>query len=154
MTQALAYAAAGTLFTAAMTALGAAMVFFLQRRTSPLLHRCLVGFAAGVMIAASMWSLLIPAIERVEETGGIGWLPAAGGSAAGIIFLLAMDRLLPQFTADSFRLSPQPHSLRRVMMLVLAVLGEAALLTPSNLLLYELVWMIPGLLITEWTRTL
>ena len=121
MTQALAYAAAGTLFTAAMTALGAAMVFFLQRRTSPLLHRCLVGFAAGVMIAASMWSLLIPAIERVEEAGGIGWLPAAGGSAAGIIFLLAMDRLQPHFTADSFRLSPQPHSLRRVMMLVLAV---------------------------------
>lgn len=121
MIQALGYAAAGTLFTAGMTAFGAAMVFLLRQRTSPLLHRCLVGFAAGVMLAASVWSLLIPAIERAEQSGAVGWFPAAGGSAAGILFLLAMDRLLPQCNPDSIHFAPDTHSLRRVMLLVLAV---------------------------------
>ena len=98
MTQALCYAAAGTLFTAGMTALGAAFVFFFRHRTSPDLHKILLGFAAGVMIAASVWSLLIPAIDRSEQMGGVGWLPAAGGSALGIGFLMGMDALLPKLT--------------------------------------------------------
>ena len=76
----------------------------------------LLGFAAGVMIAASMWSLLIPAIEEAEAMGMVGWVPAAGGSVLGIAFLLAMDALLPQLTPESFR-----HLGRRTPLLVLAV---------------------------------
>ena len=83
MRQALLWAAAGTGFTFLMTTLGAAMVFLLRRRSSPLLQRIFLGFAAGVMIAASVWSLLIPAIEEAEAAGGIGWVPAAGGFVLG-----------------------------------------------------------------------
>ena len=69
MLQALTWAAAGTGFTALMTAAGAAVVFLFHRKNSQTLHRVMLGFAAGVMIAASMWSLLIPAIEKAEELG-------------------------------------------------------------------------------------
>ena len=83
MLNALLWAAAGTGFTALMTALGSAVVFLFRHRSSPTLHRIMLGFAAGVMIAASMWSLLIPAIEKAQELGLPGWLPAAGGSVLG-----------------------------------------------------------------------
>ena len=98
MTQALLGAAGGTGFTALMTALGAAMVFLFRRQSSPTLHRVFLGFAAGVMIAASMWSLLIPAIEEAEAAGMIGWIPAAGGFVLGVGLMIAMDGLLPTFT--------------------------------------------------------
>ena len=81
----------------------------------------MLGFAAGVMIAASMWSLLIPAIEEAEEMGMVGWLPAAGGSLFGIAFLLAMDFLLPHFTPESFHWREGETSPRRTALLVLAV---------------------------------
>ena len=103
VTQALLWAAGGTGFTALLTALGAATVFFFRSRPDPTVHRIFLGFAAGVMIAASMWSLLIPAIEEAEAMGMVGWVPAAGGSVLGIAFLLAMDALLPQLTPESFR---------------------------------------------------
>ncbi len=121
MTQALLWASAGTGFTCLMTALGASMVFLFRRKTSPTLHRVMLGFAAGVMIAASMWSLLIPAIEEAEAMGMVGWLPAAGGSSLGIAFLLAMDRLLPHFTPESFHWKEGRDSPRRTALLVLAV---------------------------------
>ena len=95
MTQALLWAAAGTGFTFFMTALGAAMVFLLRRRSGETIQRLFLGFAAGVMIAASVWSLLIPAIEEAEAAGGIGWVPAAGGFILGILLMLALDGLLP-----------------------------------------------------------
>lgn len=79
MAQALLWAAGGTGFTALLTALGAATVFFFRSRPDPTVHRIFLGFAAGVMIAASMWSLLIPAIEEAEAMGMVGWVPAAGG---------------------------------------------------------------------------
>jgi ZIP family zinc transporter len=81
----------------------------------------MLGFAAGVMIAASMWSLLIPAIEKAETLGQIPWLPAAGGSALGIFFLLAMDYLLPHFSPESFHWREGQTSRRRTALLVLAV---------------------------------
>lgn len=121
MTQALIYTACGTLFTAGMTAFGAAFVFCIRSRTSLNLQKAVLGFAAGVMIAASMWSLLIPAIEQVEAAGGVGWLPAAGGVILGIVFLLTMDALLPHLTPDSFHLSGGIASKSRTMLLVLAV---------------------------------
>ena len=79
MLQALIWAAGGTGFTALLTAAGAAVVFLFRKTDSKTLHRVMLGFAAGVMIAASMWSLLIPAIEKAEELGQTAWLPAAGG---------------------------------------------------------------------------
>lgn len=121
MIQAIPYALSGTLFTAGMTVFGAAIVFCFRQHTSPLLQKTLLGFAAGVMIAASMWSLLIPAIERSQDAGGVGWLPAAGGSALGIGFLLAMDALLPHLSADSFHLSKNTCGKHRCALLVLAV---------------------------------
>lgn len=75
------------------TTLGSAFAFFLKKEMNELLQKILLGFAAGVMIAASVWSLLIPAIEMAEEQQLIGWLPAALGFLLGIGFLLAFDHL-------------------------------------------------------------
>jgi len=83
-----------TLFTWGLTALGASGVF-LTRQVSKRLLDAMLGFAAGIMIAASFWSLLAPAIELSEEMGLPGWLPAAVGFLAGGLFLAAVDRLLP-----------------------------------------------------------
>ena len=97
MLQVLGRAALGTGFTFLMTALGAAMVFFLSEEPKPRFQRAVLGFAAGVMTAASVWSLLIPAIEQTEETGALpGWLPAAAGMLAGVGFLALMDAVIPR----------------------------------------------------------
>ena len=89
------WAAAGTGFTFLMTTLGAGLVFFFRKQFSAGLQRVFLGFAAGVMIAAAVWSLLIPAIDQAEAAGLLGWVPAAGGFLLGVGFLLAMDSLLP-----------------------------------------------------------
>ena len=97
MLQVLIRSALGTGFTFLMTALGAAMVLFLPREPNPRLQRAVLGFAAGVMTAASVWSLLIPAIEQAQEQSRLpGWLPAAVGMLAGVGFLAGMDGLLPR----------------------------------------------------------
>ncbi len=95
MEQALLWAAAGTGFTFLMTTLGSAAVFLFRGRSSAFAQRVFLGFAAGVMIAASVWSLLIPAIERAEEAGQLGWIPAAGGFALGVAFLLVLHNVIP-----------------------------------------------------------
>ncbi len=82
-------------FTFLMTAAGASMVFFFKKEIPDQLHRMFLGFAAGVMIAASVWSLLIPAIEQAETLGMTGWFPAAGGFLFGNLFLLLLARYLP-----------------------------------------------------------
>ena len=79
MLQSLGWAALGTGFTFLMTALGAAMVFFFAGEPRPHFQKTLLGFAAGVMTAASVWSLLLPAIDRAAEGALPDWLPAAGG---------------------------------------------------------------------------
>ena len=89
------WAAGGTGFTFMMTTLGAALVFFFKKGTSAKAQRIFLGFAAGVMIAASVWSLLIPAIEEAEAAGMAGWIPAAGGFALGVAFLMLLDGLMP-----------------------------------------------------------
>ena len=83
-----------TLFTWFLTALGAAMVFFFRTINRKMLD-AMLGFAAGVMIAASYWSLLAPAIEMTEEAGGIAWIPATVGFLTGGFFLWIVDKLLP-----------------------------------------------------------
>jgi len=83
-----------TLFTWGVTALGSSMVFFFKSINKRVLN-LMLGFAAGVMIAASFWSLLSPAIAMTEEKGGIGWIPAVVGFLAGGAFLLIIDKTLP-----------------------------------------------------------
>src|SRR5690554_7094614 len=83
-----------TLFTWAVTALGSGMVFFFKTINQKVLNSML-GFAAGVMIAASFWSLLQPAIEMTEESGGTPWIPAVVGFLSGGAFLLIVDKILP-----------------------------------------------------------
>ena len=84
----------GGLFTWSITALGATMVFFFKE-IKPRVLNLMLGFAAGIMIAASFWSLLMPAIEMTEEQGGIAWIPATTGFLSGGAFLLLMDKILP-----------------------------------------------------------
>ena len=85
----------GILLPFAGTTLGAAMVFFMRKEMNEKLQKGLLGFASGVMIAASVWSLLIPAIEMAEEGGQIAWIPAAAGVLLGIGFLLLLDTVTP-----------------------------------------------------------
>ena len=97
MLQSLQWAALGTGFTFLMTTLGAAMVFFFAGQPKPRFQKAMLGFAAGVMTAASVWSLLLPAIDQAAEEGRLpGWLPAAGGMLLGVVFLAALDALLPR----------------------------------------------------------
>ena len=99
MKQAMTWAAGGTLFLLAMTTLGAATVFLFPREPRPRLRRWLLGFAAGVMTAASVWSLLLPAMERAAAQDLPRWLPAAVGTAAGALFLWGLDAALPRLRA-------------------------------------------------------
>ena len=121
MLQHLLWAGAGTGFTFFMTTLGAAMVFLVRNTMADRLQRCFLGFAAGVMIAASVWSLLIPAIELGESQGLPGWLPAAAGFALGVCFLLGLDHLLPHLHTILGVQEGLPSHLHRTTLLVLAV---------------------------------
>ena len=102
---ALTLAALGTGFTFLMTAAGAAVVFLFKNEIKPSFQRVFLGFAAGVMIAASVWSLLIPSIEMAGEQGVPGWLPAAGGFALGALFLMVLDALMPHLHPGSCALA-------------------------------------------------
>lgn len=91
----------GTGFTFLMTAAGSSVVFFFSKEIPDKLQKVFLGFASGVMIAASIWSLLIPAIEQAENLGMIGWLPASIGFVSGALFLLLLERLITRFTVVS-----------------------------------------------------
>lgn len=121
MNSPVAWAAAGTGFTFGMTALGAAMVFFFRKAAGEKTQQLFLGFAAGVMIAASVWSLLIPAIEEAEAAGGTGWIPAAGGFALGALFLWALDAVMPHQHPGSYTPEGVPTNLGRGAMLFFAV---------------------------------
>lgn len=88
-----------TLFTWGVTALGSSMVFFFKNINKRVLN-IMLGFAAGVMIAASFWSLLAPAIQMSEESGTAGWIPAVVGFLSGGAFLFLVDRILPHVHMD------------------------------------------------------
>lgn len=103
------------------TSLGAALVFFMKREIHPLLQRALTGFAAGVMVAASVWSLLIPAIEQSSGLGAWSFAPAAGGFWLGILFLLLLDKTVPHLHMNAERAEGARTSLSKNTMLLLAV---------------------------------
>lgn len=121
MADAFLWAGAGTGFTFLMTTLGAAMVFLFRKTMSGGVQKVFLGFAAGVMIAASVWSLLIPAIEEAEAGGQAGWIPAAGGFVLGIAFIFALDRLIPHMHPGSNEKEGLSASMKRTTLLVMAV---------------------------------
>lgn len=103
------------------TSLGAACVFFMKKTLSDIVERSLNGFAAGVMVAASVWSLLLPSIEQSNAMGRLSFLPAVTGFWLGILFLLALDHLIPHIHAKSNQTEGPVSKLRRTTMMVLAV---------------------------------
>ena len=112
---------AGLLIPFLGTTAGAACVFFLKKQIGGNIQRIFTGFAAGVMVAASVWSLLIPAMDMCEEMGKIAFLPAMVGFLIGIVFLLFIDSLVPHLHVGSEAPEGHKSSLNRTAMLMLAV---------------------------------
>jgi ZIP family zinc transporter len=103
------------------TAAGAACVFFLKDQLKSEVQKALLGFASGVMVAASVWSLLIPAMDMSEGMGKLAFIPSAVGFLLGIAFLLVMDRIIPHLHLDHEEPEGPKSALGRTAMLVLAV---------------------------------
>lgn len=103
------------------TAAGAACVFFMKSSLGDLVQRSLAGFAAGVMVAASIWSLLIPSIEQSAALGKLSFFPAFTGFWLGVLFLLALDHLIPHLHIGSEQAEGPKSNLSRTAMMVLAV---------------------------------
>lgn len=110
----------GLLIPFAGTSLGAAMVFFFTKQISDSLQKILTGFAAGVMVAASFWSLLEPALESSQSMGKLSFVPAAVGFLIGIGFLLMLDMITPHMHMDRQEEGPS-SGIRRTTKLILAV---------------------------------
>lgn len=113
--------ALGLLIPFAGTTLGSAMVFCMRREMNRKLEKMLLGFASGVMIAASVWSLLIPAIDMAAEQGGLSWVPPMVGFLGGMAFLLALDSVIPHLHLESTSPEGVEADLKKTTMLVLAV---------------------------------
>ena len=111
----------GILIPFAGTSLGAACVFFMRGKLNPMVQRALTGFAAGVMVAASVWSLLLPAIDQSAALGRLAFLPAAVGFWAGVLFLLVLDRVVPHLHVGLNEEEGPRSALARTTKLVLAV---------------------------------
>ena len=111
----------GLLIPFAGTAAGSACVFFMRRSLGRQLQRALTGFAAGVMTAASIWSLLIPAMEQASNMGKFSFVPAAVGFWCGVLFLLLLDTLIPHLHMNAEKAEGVPSRLARTTMMVLAV---------------------------------
>lgn len=103
------------------TTLGAAMVFLMKKEMNKKVEKILLGFASGVMIAASVWSLLIPSIEMAETQGKVSWIPAAIGFLLGIVFLLVLDSVVPHMHLESEKPEGMKAKLKKTTMMVFAV---------------------------------
>ncbi|MCR5685145.1 MAG: ZIP family metal transporter [Lachnospiraceae bacterium] len=103
------------------TAAGAACVFFLRNELKISVQRALSGFAAGVMVAASIWSLIVPAIEQSSDKGRFAFLPAFIGFWLGVLFLLLLDHIIPHLHVGIDQVEGPKSKLTRIVMLVLAV---------------------------------
>lgn len=103
------------------TTAGAACVYFLRGELNVSLQKALLGFASGVMVAASVWSLLIPAMDMSEALGVFSFFPGAAGFCLGMVFLLLMDRVIPHLHIGTDEPEGPVSSLARTTMLVLAV---------------------------------
>ncbi len=103
------------------TSIGAACVFFMKKDMSDMVQRILTGFAAGVMVAASIWSLIIPALEQSESMGKLSFVPATVGFWIGILFLLLLDHIIPHLHRKSDEAEGPKTKLQRTTMMVFAV---------------------------------
>ena len=103
------------------TTLGAAMVFLMKKEMNKKVEKILLGFASGVMIAASVWSLLIPSIEMAETQRKVAWIPAAIGFLLGIVFLLVLDSVVPHMHLESEKPEGMKSKLKKTTMMVFAV---------------------------------
>ena len=103
------------------TSLGSGCVFLMKRSLSRSVQRALTGFAAGVMTAASIWSLIIPAMDMSQDMGRLAFLPAVTGFWLGILFLLLLDSLIPHLHMNADKAEGLPSALARTTMMVLAV---------------------------------
>lgn len=103
------------------TTLGSAMVFLMKNKLNKKVEKILLGFASGVMIAASVWSLLIPSIDMANEQGKAAWVPAAVGFILGIVFLLALDSIIPHLHIESDKPEGIKAKLKKTTMMVFAV---------------------------------
>lgn len=103
------------------TTLGAAMVFLMKKEMNKKVEKILLGFASGVMIAASVWSLLIPSIEMAETQGKVAWIPAAIGFLLGMVFLLVLDSVVPHMHLESEKTEGIKSKLKKTTMMVFAV---------------------------------
>lgn len=111
----------GLMVPFAGTSLGSAAVFLMKRKMNRQVERALTGFAAGVMVAASVWSLLVPAMEQSEGMGRFAFLPAFLGFWAGIIFLLILDSFIPHLHLNTDKAEGPKSKLAKMTMMVLAV---------------------------------
>jgi ZIP family zinc transporter len=103
------------------TTLGSSMVFLMKNTMNKKVEKILLGFASGVMIAASVWSLLIPSINMAEEQGKVAWIPAVIGFLLGIVFLLTLDSLIPHLHLETDKPEGIKSKLKKTTMMVLAV---------------------------------
>lgn len=103
------------------TTLGAAMVFLMRNKMNSKVEKLLLGFASGVMIAASVWSLLIPSIDMAEGQGKVAWIPAAIGFILGIVFLLVLDSVIPHLHLNNEKPEGIKAKLKKTTMMVFAV---------------------------------
>lgn len=103
------------------TTLGSAMVFLMRNKMNSKIEKLLLGFASGVMIAASIWSLLIPSINMEQEQGKVAWIPAAVGFVLGIIFLLVLDSVIPHLHLNNEKPEGIKAKLKKTTMMVFAV---------------------------------
>ena len=103
------------------TMLGSAMVFFMRNKINHRIEKLLLGFAAGVMIAASIWSLMMPSIEMAEEQGKVAWIPAVIGFLLGVVFLLALDSVIPHLHLKNDKPEGVKSKLKKTTMMMLAV---------------------------------
>lgn len=101
------------------TTLGASMVFFMKNKMNSKVEKLLLGFASGVMIAASIWSLIIPAIDMAEEQGKVAWIPASMGFLFGVIFLLVLDSVIPHLHLKSDKPEGVKSKLKKTTMMFL-----------------------------------
>jgi ZIP family zinc transporter len=103
------------------TTLGSAMVFLMKNKMNSKVEKLLLGFASGVMLAASIWSLIIPSIDMASEQGKVAWIPAAVGFILGIAFLLVLDSVIPHLHLNNDKTEGIKAKLKKTTMMVFAV---------------------------------
>jgi ZIP family zinc transporter len=120
-TNAILWTLAGTGFIFIMTCLGSAVVFFFRKEVNRNIQTVFLGFAAGIMMAAAVFGLLVPAIKESESAGQLAWMPASLGFIAGVIFLLLLDRIIPHLHPGTNTREGLSVSMKRTTLLVSAV---------------------------------